>query len=91
MPDIFGQPNWLGLGGGILGDLFRGLLESLNWLLLVMPFWFSASIAGHLKSKKAPTWVIAPAAALAFLLPVASYYVAYPYIEFPYWMRWIHR
>ena len=91
MFDIFGQPNWTGLAGGILGDLLRGLLETLDLFLLVMPLWLAGSIAGHLKSKKVSIWIIAPVAALVFLLPFACYYFAYPYIEFPYWMRWIHR
>ncbi len=74
-----------------MGDILRGLLDILNWLSLALPFWLSASVAGYLRSKKASNWLVAPVAALVFLLPLALYYFAYPYVEFPYWMRWIHR
>jgi hypothetical protein len=90
MADIFGEPNWLALAGGILSDLFRGFLEALNLFLLVVPFGLSGSIASHLASKNVPRWVIVPVAVLTFVLPLASYYIVYPYIGFPYWMRWLH-
>lgn len=90
MLDIFGSPDWPGLAGGIFGDLLRGLLEGLNWLLLVVPFWLAASIAGQLQSKESPNWIIAPVAVVVFFVPFALYYLAYPYVEFPYFMRWVH-
>lgn len=91
MLDIFGNPDWLALASGFLGDLIRGLLEGLNWILLVLPFTLAASIANSLRSTKVPRLIVATAAVLAIGVPFAAYYFLYPYIHFPYWMRWIPR
>ena len=91
MFDIFGEPDWLALVGGIFSDLLSGFLEGLNWLSFLVPFWLSASASSYFRSKNAPNWIVVLVTLLVFLLALAAYYVVYPYIGFPYWMRWIPR
>lgn len=91
MLDIFGEPNWLGLADGVFGDFLGRLLEALNYFLVILPFWLSILVSGHLKSKNAPNWMIAPVTLLTFLVILAAFYVAYPYTQFPYWIRWFPR
>lgn len=91
MFDIFGQPDWLGLAGGIGSDILNGVLEALNWFSILLPFWLSGSGADYVRSKKAPNWIVVVVTMLVFLFVLAAYYFAYPHLGFPYWMRWIPR
>lgn len=88
--DIFGQPDWLGLAGGIFGEIVGGLVQLLNWLALLLPFLLAGWVHGLFKSKNVPGWVAFIPAVLMFGVVLSAYYYAYPYLSFPLWMRWFH-
>lgn len=88
--DIFGQPDWLGLAAGILGEIVDGLVELLNWLSLILPFPLAGSTYAYFKSKNLPNVVALIPAVFVFLFVIGVYYFTYPYLTFPLWMRWFH-
>jgi hypothetical protein len=88
--DIFGQPDWLGLAGGILGETITGIIEALNWFSILLPFFLAAMVRSYLKSKKVADWLAFFPVMLTFVSIIGVYYLAYPHLSFPLWMRWFH-
>jgi len=88
--DIFGQPDWLGLGGGIIGEIVGGLVEFLNWLSLILPFPLAGGTHAFFRARNVPNWLAVVPAVVVFGFVLAVYYFSYPYLGFPLWMRWFH-
>lgn len=88
MLEIFGEPDWPNLASGILDEILGGLAESLNFILLFLPFSMAVVVVNWLKSKNTPNWIAAPSAIVVIVIPFSLYYLAYPYVKFPTWMSW---
>jgi len=90
MMDIFGQPDWLGLVGGVFSEIVDGLVELLNWLSLILPFPLAGGTHAYFRSRNVPNAVAVIPAVFVFALVITVYYFAYPHLRFPLWMGWFH-